>query len=138
MPRLSLTLPLLLALLTGCTISAKANPAIDTTVSSARATATVVPALSPAEAAKERLTAVLGASRLASLATVTAAEGAVTVALSVPPTTLGGAEEYWTVCGALAPLLGSSAITAVTTVAPDGRPVVGASVTAPSCALLPS
>lgn len=139
MARLYLTLPVLFVLLTGCTISAKANPATDPGLSSSPvATATVAPVLAPAEAAREQLVSVLGASRSSAVAGVTATEGALTVTLLTARSTLGGAEEYWTFCRALEPLLASGAITSVALAAPDGTPVVGASLPAPSCALLPA
>lgn len=138
MTRPFLFFPIALSLLTGCTISAKANPAIDSAKSPAsEVTVTVsAPAIAPAEAVSERLQSVVANPDL--ISSIVPNGESVVVTLAAAPATLGGAEQYWSVCAALLPLLGSSSVTAVAIAAPDGRPIVIATGAAPACVLATS
>lgn len=140
MPRSLLFLPIAVFVLSGCTISAKATPAIDSAAqASPQTTATVaVRALPPDEAVKERLQSVLGPEAVATVASVVADNGAVAITLAVAPSTLGGAEQYWSACRAVAPLLAQNTVTAVSVIAPNGRTIVAANVNAPACSLASS
>lgn len=135
MVRPLLLLPVVVALLTGCTISARANPIDPTSSPVGEATAVALPAVAPDVAVAERLTAAFGGAEAAMVTSITANGGAAMVTLALAPSTLGGAEQYWAVCSALTSLLGSSPVSAVSVIAPSGRAIVTASVNSPSCAL---
>ena len=132
-----------LLILSGCTLSAKAGPQVGPDSASTGATpiTTAIARLSPEAAVSAQLQTAFGADGMALVSSVAADGQTALVTLAATPSTLGGAERFWSACAALTPLLGAgetASLAAVVIASVDGKPVVGASVESPACALVTS